>query len=283
MIEYFKKIGKLKILKLKFNNKKIKNTKKYIIFLNISIILISYVYYVYKLNIPPEKIFKKIKIHSKFDTLNELIIHNKSISRFGDGELNLIYGEGNLFQDCNKLISRKLVKILKSNEKNLLIGINIPYTNKSLERYIDIVKNYYFNFINKKKFLIFKLLNKTKEYYSSDLTRFYIDFKNKTVVPNYIKTFKKLWEKKDILIIEGEKSRLGVGNDLFDNSKSIKRILCPAKNAFNVINKIINEVINKIERKTLILLALGPTATILAYDLYKLGYQVIDIGHIDIE
>ena len=31
------------------------------------------------------------------------------------------------------------------------------------------------------------------------------------------------------------------------------------------------------------LLALGPTATALAYDLYKSGYQAIDIGHVDIE
>ena len=28
------------------------------------------------------------------------------------------------------------------------------------------------------------------------------------------------------------------------------------------------------------LLALGPTATVLAYDLSKLGYQAIDIGHL---
>ena len=31
------------------------------------------------------------------------------------------------------------------------------------------------------------------------------------------------------------------------------------------------------------LIALGPTATILAYDLYKLGYQALDIGHVDLE
>jgi glycosyltransferase family protein len=84
------------------------------------------------------------------------------------------------------------------------------------------------------------------------------------------------------LIIEGEKSRLGVGNDLFNNSKSIKRILCPAENAFNVYDKIIYQT-KKIDKSILILLALGPTSTVLAYDLYKLGFQVIDVGHIDIE
>ena len=85
------------------------------------------------------------------------------------------------------------------------------------------------------------------------------------------------------MIIEGEKSRLGIGNDLFNNMKSIQRILCPIKNAFNVIDKIINEVIKKIDKNKLLLLALGPTATVLAYDLHRLGYQVIDVGHIDIE
>ena len=39
----------------------------------------------------------------------------------------------------------------------------------------------------------------------------------------------------------------------------------------------------KVNKNRLILIALGPTATILAYDLYKLGYQAIDIGHADIE
>ena len=33
--------------------------------------------------------------------------------------------------------------------------------------------------------------------------------------------------------------------------------------------------------KIIILISLGPTATILSFDLCKLGYQAIDIGHID--
>lgn len=36
-------------------------------------------------------------------------------------------------------------------------------------------------------------------------------------------------------------------------------------------------------KNKLILLAIGPISTVLAYDLYKAGYQVIDIGHVDIE
>ena len=114
------------------------------------------------------------------------------------------------------------------------------------------------------------------------ISRFYIEYKDKSKIPYYIKKLKQIWDKKDILIIEGEMSRLGVGNDLFNNSKSIKRILCPAINAFNVYEKIISRA-KKIDKSNLILLALGPTSSVLAYDLYKIGYQVIDVGHIDIE
>ena len=114
------------------------------------------------------------------------------------------------------------------------------------------------------------------------ISRFYIEYKDKSKIPYYIKKLKQIWDKKDILIIEGEMSRLGVGNDLFNNSKSIKRILCPAINAFNVYEKIISQA-KKIDKSNLILLALGPTSSVLAYDLYKIGYQVIDVGLIDIE
>lgn len=64
--------------------------------------------------------------------------------------------------------------------------------------------------------------------------------------------------------------------------KSIQRIICPAENAFEKYDEIMKEAL-KVPKDKLILLALGPTATVLAYDLYKAGYRVIDIGHIDIE
>ena len=83
-------------------------------------------------------------------------------------------------------------------------------------------------------------------------------------------------------IIEGDKSRIGIGNNLFNNSKSIKRIICPNKNAFTVYDKILNATL-KFDKNYLILISLGPTATVLAYDLNRYGYQAIDFGHADIQ
>lgn len=179
-------------------------------------------------------------------------------------------------------MAKRLIQILNSNEKNLLIGINIPYKKKDLIKFKKKSLSFYKNFLYKNKFKLSKIINKQKIYYSSFISRFYIDFINNNGIKNYIKILKKIWDKREVLIIEGEKSRLGIGNNLFDNMKSIKRIICPIKNSFKVYDKIIKETL-KVNEKRLILLALGPTATLLAYDLYKLGYQSIDIGHVDIE
>lgn len=231
---------------------------------------------------PREIIFNGLNIFSSQETLDEIIRNNRSISRFGDGEFNLIFGQEIGFQEVNKILIKKLKEVLKSNEKGLLIGIFLPYNDYYLKPYINITKAYLINWIESRKLDLFGLIDINRKYYSSFITRFYIDSQDKSKVPDYIKKLKQIWEKKNILIIEGEKSRLGIGNDLFNNSKSIKRILCPAENAFNVYDKIIDQA-KKIDKSNLILLALGPTSTVLSYDLYKLGYHVIDIGHIDIE
>lgn len=79
---------------------------------------------------------------------------------------------------------------------------------------------------------------------------------------------KKLWEDRNVLIVEGAQTRLGVGNDLFSNAKSIERILAPAKNPFDSYDKILSAIVTHC-KEHLVLIALGPTATVLATDLFK--------------
>lgn len=170
-------------------------------------------------------------------TLNEIIKKNKSISRF-DGEFKIILGQSNGFLNSNKLLSKKLLNILNLKDKNFLVCINLPYKKKGLKKWTTFAQKYWNRFFNKYKFKIAKII-KNKKYYSATVSRFFIEYKDKNNIPKYIQKFKKILEKKDILNIEGEKARLGIGNDLFNNSKSIKRIICSIINVFNIYDKII--------------------------------------------
>ena len=69
------------------------------------------------LKCPLNVLFKGLKVFSEEETLNEIIINNKSIARYGDGEFCLIFGSSIRFQKYNKILSNRLIKVLNSNEK----------------------------------------------------------------------------------------------------------------------------------------------------------------------
>ncbi|KAG4092857.1 DUF1792-domain-containing protein [Neocallimastix lanati (nom. inval.)] len=224
---------------------------------------------------PAFKILSSLNILSSEETVDDIINNKKSISRFGDGEFDLIFGKGIGFQKFDKNMSKRLTDILQSNKEGLIIAI--PITLKTVKTN----NNFWKNFISKYQYKLINLFNFNKIYGNAGISRFYNFNSNGNFVLNYINKLKLIWDKKDVVIIEGEKSRFGFNNDLLNNTKTIQRILCPVKNAYNVYEKIYNEAL-KINKDKLILIALGPTATILAYDLHNVGYQAIDIGHADI-
>lgn len=229
-----------------------------------------------------EKVLGRYNIVSPIETIEKIVKDNASISRFGDGEFDMIYGVGMNYQKYNPKLAQRLEEILLSQDKGMLIGIpgivNLDYCNQ----YTGFATEFWPKWLKKYKFKLLRILRKNRKYYSAQITRFYLDYKDKSNTQEYVKKLKEIWNNKDVVIVEGEKSRLGVGNDLFDNMKSIQRIICPSEDAFEIYDKIYEECLN-IDKNKLILLALGPTATVLAYDLFKAGYRAIDIGHVDIE
>lgn len=224
----------------------------------------------------------KFNIASSKETIEMLYDNKTSIARFGDGELSYIQKKGLYFQNYNDELANRLNEVLNSNIPNLLIGLPIALNRENCELYEGYAKEYWIDWIDKNEEKMLQMINVKNKYYSAQISRFYLDYKDKTHVGKYVEMLKKIWDNRDIVIIEGEKSRLGVGNDLFNNAKSINRILCPPEDAFFKYNEILNKA-KEVKKDKLILLALGPTATVLAYDLHKLGYKAVDIGHVDIE
>lgn len=238
-------------------------------------------YFVYKIKdfFQSKKIDKPI-VRSIDEALDMIIRNKSSVSRFGDGEFNLLQGKSIDFQTYDKKLERKLKETLTNDKENMLICIADVFN--GLKEYVPYSKKVWTALLacNRKKWC--ELFDMNKTYYNAFLSRPYVIYKDKSNCESKFNNLKNIWQDKELLIIEGEKSRLGVGNDLFHNSKSIQRIICPSINSYEKYEEIINKV-QKYSKEKLVLIALGPTATILAYDLFKLGFQAIDIGHIDIE
>lgn len=229
------------------------------------------------------KKFVFYNIDSIENTINDIISNKKNISRFGDGEFRLLIGEKGIgFQPGSKIISQRLQETITSELPNLIIGL--PETFSKFNNINYKINYWWLNYINKLGNQIASFLKPEKKYGNSFISRFHLEYRNQSPerVNHILNLLKKIWLNQDVLIVEGRFSRLGIGNDLFDNVKSLQRILCPEKDAFNKYDEIF-EATKKFGKDKLILLALGPTATVMAYDLAKENYWAVDIGHIDLE
>lgn len=269
---YIKGISILKKMKDYLNGGVLINMKKYLIQIMYKL------YYVYNNFILCN--LKRPQIASIDESLDYVMNNNVSVARFGDGELALINMADINFQKHNKKLSERLIEVLQTKNSNMAICIPMPL--KSYENLNEDAEKFWKEHLGYHRAIWYKYIDKNKLYYNTQMTRLYMDYKDKSRSAEWFKKIKKIWNNKEIVIIEGEYSKLGVGNDLFKNSKSIQRILAPSENAFDKYDLIL-ESAKKINKDKLILIALGPTATVLAYDLMLEGYQAIDIGHIDIE
>lgn len=218
-------------------------------------------------------------------------IRNKrcSLSRFGDGEFYLMLGlDLSPFQKCTPELTEELREVISSTRKDILIGL--PDTFDDVDKYEKASQKFWQSFMGKYRNNIIRCLPEDylkHIYANTNSTRFYSDLADKKACLPIIQEFKELWKGKSIICIEGEKTRLGVGNDLFENALEFRRILVPAKDAYSRIYEVLDWIeANKehyINENTMFILAAGMAATVLSYRLCERGFQALDLGHIDIQ
>lgn len=221
-------------------------------------------------------------IYSIEETIQRIVEDKVSVSRYGDGELKWMCGlKQNSFQTNSPILKERLIEIIKSNESQHIVCLTDVFGD--LSQYTKESQTWWKVFMGKFRYIWLSFLQPEKKYYNTNITRPYMDYKDKSKSIEIFDQLKSIWSNRNIMIIEGEKTRLGVGNDLFSNANSIQRVICPSVNAFDKYSSILESAVELATPNSLILIALGPTATVLAYDLFSKGYQAIDIGHVDVE
>jgi len=222
-------------------------------------------------------------IGSKKEVLYKIIAEGKSMCRFGDGEMEMIFERKRpVFQVPDKKLGERLREVLESNDEKILICIANNYG--SLDEFTyDAASAIRCYLTEEKRREQMQLLDMNKKYYDAYVSRPYILYKDKENAAELFALWKRVWKDRDILLIEGNVTRNGYGNDLFQNAKSLKRLLAPNENAWAYYAQIRQYILEHINKDTLLLISLGPAATVMAYDLANDGYQAIDIGHLDNE
>lgn len=223
------------------------------------------------------------------ETLRKVIDKRMSLARYGDGEFELMAGRRMSFEAANVEMAQRLKSILEVPLDNCLNCV--PNIFGSLRMYRANSQCYWRGAAVWMRPILRECVDTSNVNGTIQnailgdplVSRAYLGIDNYALSLKLFRLWKELFSGKDILIVEGCFSRLGVGNDLLNDAKTIRRIWCPATGAYAKYDEIKSAVLKYASRDTLIVIALGATATILAYDLAKLGYWAVDAGHVDVE
>ena len=213
------------------------------------------------------------------ETLDFLLQNDKcSLCRFGDGEFEIIVGKDSPFQKSTVKLGEKLKQVLQNNNPNICVCLpKLLYEGKNntlpgqQKFWINAAKR--LNLYN----LILEICDFKKIFYSTEVSIPFV-YKNFDG-ESYFKKIRALWENKKITIISGKGILDGLKYNIFDNAVSIEYQYAPKKNAFSDYENILKRAIT-INKERIIIVILGQTATVLAYDLALKGYRALDLGHI---
>lgn len=200
------------------------------------------------------------------DTVKAIRDEGLSFARFGDGEFRLMYRhEFDLkFQKNSSELMEALQDVVADPAPKLLLGMphvfgNAHWAGVYAELWHELSRD----------------LSSFKRFGNSHVSRpLYFSYLGRSGVDNW----RTVWDGRDVTIVAGKGSRFELIPELFDNLGKVERIDSLPMHAFASVDSLVEEVLAS--KRDLVLVALGPTGTVLANRLARLGIQTIDIGHI---
>lgn len=195
------------------------------------------------------------------------IAQGLSIARYGDGELKLATGRSIKSQLHQPGLQAELRRILRAPAGPCLVGIpNIASSPRSpKEGFWRQYRNDGYT----------RLYDHRAAYASSFITR--PDSAPWIDTPAYWARVRELWAGREVWVMGG--SQKGWREGELVGATRVRMLTAPRQQAW-AVNRDLFEVLRLADPEVLILLSVGPTATVLAHELAQVGRWALDLGHL---
>ena len=198
---------------------------------------------------------------SKRETIDLIVRDKASVARYGDGEYKLCRNKSLRFQRNANGLARRLRAILYCNMPNFHAAIRPLPDSMESGWWSQLIHNYR---VVAKLDSLPPRLNACIGYFDR---------------LEYIDEMKRIWQNRDVVLITNtETFQMATACNLFANAKSQDFISAPSEQAFSEYDFILQQAKDK-HPTTLFVMACGPTATVLAFDLHVHGFQAVDVGN----
>ena len=211
------------------------------------------------------------------ESLDLIIKSGKSFVRTGDGECKIIMGLDQPFQSYEEDLAEGLKKILRAENKNLLVGINRNY-------YIPGILNNYEPFYRRHAYdyrqVYKKYMDDNEVYIDATCTAYRFENLNEKETKEQFEAWRNAFDNKRIVIVSGEGVLEKLDFDIFELAKDKKYIYGPARNAWAAREIITKQIEETVDKDQLIVFILGMAGKVMISELVEKGYTCWDVGHL---
>ncbi len=204
----------------------------------------------------------------------ELARQKLSFSRIGDGEFNNVIGGRNSFNSADPALALRLKEICEAGSReSCLVCLNnykLPEGHSAYKWFLHHGTRY----LNE----VLKIVKFKPEKYGDAYFLVRMSLPDNSLNREGLQKIKELWAGRKVLFVCNSESPI-IEDDLnlFNDVERKEYLYIPDKNAFADYAQILKNI-KKYDTSWVIYMEAGATASVLAWDLSKDGYQALDMG-----
>lgn len=208
------------------------------------------------------------------DETVDAMLRGVTLCRYGDAEFDVgaALNSNDPYQRPSERLTQRLKEIIHTPSSDSLLICIPPFNSKHNN------KPWFYKGLNfwqwywMKRWDSLKPMFSQKTYGNSFVSRDAVFYE----VP--LEKIKKAWEGRDVVFVVSQAGNFIMDERIFDNIKSAEFVYVKPTHAFDEYDRVLEESL-RFPKDRLFFIAAGPTATVLAFDLHKQGYQALDMGH----
>lgn len=201
---------------------------------------------------------------SRWESMEIIVREGASVARFGDGEYKQMRNKSMRRQRHSKALAARLREILYSDVPGFYAAVLEPAPVGDSAEDLEIRKG--------------TLVSNYRVIAKLDRRRRLNAWMSQAYSAEYIDLVKRLWHNRDVVLITNPDTREKAMNcGLFANASRVDFIGVTVTHAFSQCDAAFRQAKTR-PAGTLFILACGPTANVLAFNLHQLGFQAVDIG-----
>ena len=221
----------------------------------------------------------RLQVLDSAQTIQLLSDHPMSFSRFGDGEIHIMQGMDQPFQNYDPQLAEKMLAILSGKRTDMYVGLNQAYFQSPLNFAERNRKFYRINGTRYRRFFADHCYP-DRLYLDASCFGAYYRYPDGFDFEGHYARIKALFAGKKIAVVCGEGVFEKLKYNVFEEAADFMVVHGPRLHAFSQYSALMEKIEKTVPKDYLICLILGQTATVMVPDLTDMGYMTWDVGHI---